>query len=187
MTPGRHGQDRTEGVRIAPRQVEIVQVTARKGTTGDLAAHLEALIAGHLPPAGRAVIGTDRSAIWIAPQTWLVVAPWAGEGVLATLFAQAASASAAIVDQSHGKACIRLSGPYARDVLAKVCRLDLHPRVFGAGYAAVTPIAHVNALLVQIDTAPSFDLIVGSTLAESFAGALLEAAEEFGVVVEAAR
>jgi sarcosine oxidase subunit gamma len=48
---------------------------------------------------------------------------------------------AAIVDQSHGRTLLRVTGPRVRDALAKGLAIDLHPREFKTGYAAVTAVA----------------------------------------------
>lgn len=47
---------------------------------------------------------------------------------------------ASIFDQSGGRTVLRLSGPRARDVLAKGLPIDLHSRAFGPGSAATRTI-----------------------------------------------
>jgi sarcosine oxidase subunit gamma len=168
-------------VAITTQAIDIVQVMARRGGAERTSATLQALLGAPLPPPGKAVLAEAMSAVWIAPACWLVLAPPASGRSLADIMAAAAGAEASIVDQSDGKTCLAITGARARDVLAKVCRLDLHPRVFSPGHAAVTPIAHVNSVIVQSDVTPTFDLIVPSTLAQSFRHALEEAAAEFGV------
>jgi heterotetrameric sarcosine oxidase gamma subunit len=91
---------------------------------------------------------------------------------------------AAITEQSDSKAVIRISGTRAREVLAKGCSLDLHPRVFKPGDAATTPIALIDCQLWQIDDAPSYDLAVPSSFAESFWSWLTASAAEYGYAVE---
>jgi sarcosine oxidase subunit gamma len=93
--------------------------------------------------------------------------------------------AASVADQSSGKCVLRISGERARDVLAKGCRIDLHPRIFAPGRSAVTPIAHTHTVLMQVDAAPTFDLIVPSTLARDFVEWLGLSAAEFGYEVVA--
>jgi sarcosine oxidase subunit gamma len=69
-------------------------------------------------------------------------------------------------------------------MLSRGCRVDLHPRAFGPGRAASTMIAHVGCLVHQVDDAPSYDLVVFSTFAQTFLEWLLHAAAEDGLVVE---
>jgi sarcosine oxidase subunit gamma len=104
-------------------------------------------------------------------------------GAAAEVVAQAFAGLAAVEDQSHGRTTIAVSGPAARAVLARGCRLDLHPRACGPGRAATTQIAHIGCLLHQTDDAPSFELTVFSTLAEPFFHWLVEAGSGDGVVI----
>ncbi|HEY8276342.1 MAG TPA: sarcosine oxidase subunit gamma family protein, partial [Methyloceanibacter sp.] len=94
---------------------------------------------------------------------------------------------AAITEQSDSKVVIRLSGSCAREVLAKGCSLDLHPRVFKPGDAATTPIALIDCQLWQIDDTPSYDLAVPSSFAGSFWSWLTASAAEAGYSVEPAQ
>jgi methylglutamate dehydrogenase subunit D len=89
------------------------------------------------------------------------------------------------VDQSGGKAVLRVSGSRARAVLAKGCMLDLDPRAFTPGDAATTPIALIDCVLWQLDEAPSYDLAMPSTFATSFWAWLTASAAEFGYEVVA--
>jgi len=92
---------------------------------------------------------------------------------------------AATVDQSGGFAILRLAGPKASAILAKGCRLDLHPSAFQPGSCARTLMAQTPVILHQLDAAPSYDLIVPRTLALSFAEFLIRAAEMSGVTLSA--
>jgi len=120
---------------------------------------------------------------WNGPNSWMVVASdvecgrAAGE-LLATL-QDAVGKLGAVVDQSHGRCVLRLSGARAREVMAKNTAVDLHPRAFGAGQCALTSIAHMNATLVQVDDTPTYDLFVIRSLARSFAHAIEHACHEF--------
>ena len=71
----------------------------------------------------------------------------------------------------------------ARAVLARGCRIDLHPRAFGPGRAASTTIAQIGCLIHQTDDAPAFDLTVFATLAEPFFHWLVEAGAGPGLVI----
>ena len=90
-------------------------------------------------------------------------------------------------DHNEGRAVLRLSGRSARDVLAKGCRLDLHPRAFRPGMCAQTAIAQIGVLLHQVDERPTYDLYVAATYALDFFEWLSASAGEFGYRIEAAR
>ncbi|WP_374445904.1 sarcosine oxidase subunit gamma [Stella sp.] len=164
---------------IAELPSALVDVAARRGRGEDLAAALSAEFGLALPPPGRFAEGRDATAVWIRPDTWLVIAPRGPEGALARRLAQAAGAAGSVVDQSHGKTRVRLAGRHARRVLGKGCRLDLDPAAFGPGQAAITQMAQVSALLLQRDDTPAYELVVGSSYAVPFLEWLTESAAEF--------
>jgi sarcosine oxidase subunit gamma len=167
-------------VTIAERRLAIVQLSARKGREADAIAAIESVTGVGLPDPGHASSARDLMAVWAQPSSWLLMQPWRSAPSLARVIEAACGQTASIVDQTWGKAALRLCGPKARDVLAKGCRIDLHPRAFGANRAAATVIGHVDTLIIQVDDAPTFDVIVGSTYAASFLDWLEHAAEEYG-------
>lgn len=82
-------------------------------------------------------------------------------------------------DQSEGRTVMRLAGPRARDVLAKGCGLDLHPKAFAAGRCTQTPVAHIGCVLHHPDDA-TWDFYVPRSYARHFWEWLTDAASEFG-------
>jgi heterotetrameric sarcosine oxidase gamma subunit len=185
MQPGRFGTDGHMPVRLSERRVAIVQMMGRKGQNLALRAAVSRALGLDLPsPSGSAASG-PATAIWIAPETWLILRDGTQGDELAGELTAACNDAASIADQTWGKSVVRISGARARDVLAKGCRIDLHPRVFAPTKSAVTPIAHIHAVLVQVDDAPTFDLIVPSTLARDFVEWLRLSAAEFGYEIVA--
>ncbi len=120
---------------------------------------------------------------WNGPNSWMIVASDAeagfAPGELLAKVQAAVGELGAVVDQSHGRCGLRLSGECARAVMEKHTALDLHPRAFGPGRCALTSVAHMNATVVQVDDAPTYDLYVARSLARSFAHALEHACHEF--------
>ena len=158
-------------LRITLPARELVQVSARRGA---MPSGLDLT----LPPPGASASAGDVTALWIQPDAWLLSAPRAGEGALLARAAPLA-AGAALVDQSHGRCTLGLAGAKVRAVLAKGCRIDLHPRAFGPGRVASTQIAHLSCLLHQ--TGPeAFELIVFATLTANALEWLTTAAAEYG-------
>jgi sarcosine oxidase subunit gamma len=126
---------------------------------------------------GFALIGT-------APGQWLAVAESKEARALPAVLGVALKGVATVVDQSDGKAVLRISGPQAREVLAKGCSLDLNPRVFKPGSAGTTPVVLIDCVIWQVDEAPSYDLAVPTSFAESFWSWLTASAAEYGYSVE---
>jgi sarcosine oxidase subunit gamma len=75
---------------------------------------------------------------------------------------------ASVSDQSSGYAVLRVTGPTARHLLSRGAFIDFHPSVFGPGSAAVTTIAHIGVVLWQLDDAPTYDVALFRSYAESF-------------------
>jgi sarcosine oxidase subunit gamma len=126
----------------------------------------------------------DVAILALGPTEWLVVDPgrdgWAFERELA---AALAAAGGSAVDVSHGRAVLRLSGPSVRDVLARGCPIDLHPRGFTAGSCAQTLFGKINVLLHARADRDAIELYVGRSYADALADGLMAAAREVGVVL----
>lgn len=186
LRPGHHGAGGRIGVTLTERRVALVQMQPRGGQEAALSSALASAFGLLLPGPNKLSLAGELTAVWIQPGSWLVMAPFSGALDLEQRLATALADTASLADQTFGKSVLRLSGERARGVLAKGCRVDLHPRVFGPGCSAVTPIGHIGCVLLQVDEAPSYDLIVPSTLAASFLEWLLTASAEFGCEVEGA-
>ena len=174
---GRHGAGQPDDpdVVIAERRgLSLVQVMARRGQEQALAARL-----GLDPTPGQASEIQAGRALSLAPGAWMLVAQALDDGALYQDLRAQLQDVAAVVDQSHGRTVLRLAGRRARHVLAKGCRLDLHPRVFRPGMCAQTVIAQVAVLLDQGDERPTYDLYVFPGYAVDFLEWLTSSAAEF--------
>jgi sarcosine oxidase subunit gamma len=139
-----------------------------------------------LPSAGAVAEATGIAALGIADDEWLLVVAAEREGDLVDALAEAtAGRHAALVTVGHGTVTIRVSGPRARDCLAKGASLDLHVRSFGPGRCAATGFGRVRVILQQVDASPAFDLHVNRSFALGFWGWLSDAALEWSGTVGA--
>jgi heterotetrameric sarcosine oxidase gamma subunit len=164
------------GVLISERRgLALVQVLARRGQDEAVAAAL-----GLDPAPGRASKTSAGTGLWLAPGAWMVVAEGPDDGELCRSLLDRLGNLAAVVDQSHVRAVLRLAGARARDVLAKGCRLDLHPSAFRPDMCAQTVIAQIGVLLHQCDEIPTYDLHVLAGYAVDFLEWLTSSAAEFG-------
>jgi len=183
LAPGRHGNAGHEPVRIAVRRCDLVHLSARRGRAQELEKTIRGALHLELPEPGYASNGGALSALWLQPNAWMLVAPPAEEGVFARSVKVACGDAGSVADQTHGRTMLTLSGRQARRVLAKLCRLDMHPRAFTPGRVATTRMAEISCTLHQRDETPSYELIVFSTYAAHFAAALTHAAAELGYEV----
>jgi methylglutamate dehydrogenase subunit D len=162
--PGRFGADQgAPGVTLSvPQATSLIMVLARAGKGKAVAEALEKLRGARL--------------MWAGPEQWYVQGPTHASLV------KALSSQASVVDQSHGRFALRISGPKARAVLAKGTPVDLYTEQFPTGHSVLTQMAHVGVHLTRIGD-DEFELSVFRGFAESFWGWLTEMALEFGYQV----
>ena len=183
--PGRYGRPGGDpGAIIAERPcVTLKQIAARHGKTDAALKSAREALGIDIDDAPRRAALDGLAVIGTAPGQWLALAEGEkGRGLLARL-ENALTVFASFVNQSDGKAVLRLWGPRLRDVLAKGCPLDLHERVFRPQDAATTQIALIPCQLWQLDEVPTFELAVPLGYAGSFWSWLTSSAAEFGYEV----
>ena len=126
------------------------------------------------------------TAFWLGPDEWLIAAAAArAAGLAAGLREALAGRHHAVLDLSSARATIAVAGAHARDVLAKGCPLDLHPRAFTPGACAQSHYAKAAVLLYQADDTPSYELTTSRSFAEYLWLRLEDAAQEYGCAVVA--
>lgn len=142
----------------------------------------EARLGVALPLAPNTVTeGGGLTVSWVGPDEWLILTEPGAEGALIDGLREAlAGVHAAVVDVGDYYTIIRLSGPRARDVMAKGCPLDLHPRAFGPGRCAGSLYGKAVIRLIQVDEAPTYDIMVRWSFADYLWRYLVDAAEEWG-------
>jgi sarcosine oxidase subunit gamma len=124
--------------------------------------------------------GTCCDVLWLGPAEWLLA------GTIDTeIISHLEAEGALLTDISHGRVIVRIEGNEARNLLAKGCALDLHPRYFRKEFCAQTSIAKVNILLHQIEES-IFDIYVGRSYALHFWEWLTASAAEFGYKIASA-
>ena len=96
--------------------------------------------------------GGGRAALWLGPDEWLVVGADGDETAIVRAL-EGAEGWITAVDVSANRTVLELAGPRAREVLAKGCSLDLHPRAFGPGQCAQTALARTQVILEAVGDA----------------------------------
>lgn len=164
--------------------IGLATVLARNGEATAIAERVRQRFGIALPAGPQRVAGNMVAFAGTGPDAWLATSE--RDDGLAAALAAALGDLASIADQSGGYAVIRLSGPKARDALAKGVTIDLHPRAFAPGAVAVTAAAHVGITLWRLaDDADgaTFEIVVARSLAGSFWHWLSASAAEFGLIV----
>ena len=115
----------------------------------------------------------------IRPDEWLVIG--APDAVAAAVGGLDLSGFAHAIDIGHGRACFRVTGAKAAQVLEKVCSLDFADHMTPDGAATSASVAKVTCDLIRHDRAGdrSYLLLVDRSYRGFLRGALLDAADEF--------
>lgn len=172
------------GVTIAERAFTGMLVLRGNALDPAFAAAVHGALGFDLPLiANTATSAGSNGALWLGPDEWLVVtAPDDTMARAVGLKVALVGLHAAVTDIGDSRTIIRLSGPKARDVLAKGCPLDLHPRVFGPGRVAQSLIGRAGVIIHQIDEVPSYDVYVLASFAAYLWNWLTDAGLDYGVV-----
>jgi len=128
-----------------------------------------------LPTAPNTWTPTDDGwLVWLGPDEWLLTSTGTAPETLETeLREQLRPAGGTAVDVSAQRIVLRISGPRAREVLAKGCSIDLHPRVFGPGSSAQTTLGQAGVVLLSLGE-DEFAVLVRASFAWYLATWLLD-------------
>ncbi|NEM08987.1 sarcosine oxidase subunit gamma [Geodermatophilus normandii] len=149
---------------------------------GAVPAEASAALGVDLPTAPNTWLpaGTGR-AVWLGPDEWLLTSTTeTPEELEARVRDAVLPLGGSAADVSAQRIGLRLTGPRVRDVLAKGCSIDLHPRVFGRGRSAQTALGQAGVVLLALsDAGDDHGVLVRSSFAGYLAEWLLDAALEF--------
>jgi len=137
------------GLTCASLAADIIELAALRDRTQVLRT-LGARRGLSFPEFGRIATTRDRVVLCTRPERWLVLTTPAPPGTALSQWRQACTGCAAPVELSSAITVLYLAGPAVREVLARGCRLDLHPDVFTQGSAATTQMAQVPVTLAAL-------------------------------------
>jgi heterotetrameric sarcosine oxidase gamma subunit len=141
-------------------------------------------------PFGRAARDAGELLIGSGPGEWLVLAPPGTAAAVAGRLEGIAVDSApeefvSVIDLTHGRALVRVTGDRAADLLARLCPADLHDDMTPDGTAFRSPVAGVATDVVRDDRDGTVSYLLhcerssGQYLFDALAGA----GEPFGIGV----
>ncbi len=131
-------------------ETALASFAARMGAETKAKTALKAFIGGTPPAPGHATKG-DISAIWMGPDQWMVMAPFASHEDLAQQLITKAKASASVTEQTDGWCRFDLTGQGLADVFERLCPAPV--RSWTGGEATRTSIDHLGCFLVCHDPA----------------------------------
>ena len=163
------------GVRLRPAaDMQIASLAAFSGRAAAVSALVQEVWGLVLPTTPRRVAADGIAFVWAGPDRWLVTAPATTD--LEGSLRDRLGGLAAVTDQGGGRTVLRIGGAGTREVLAKLIGIDLHPRRFRTGDAALTLAGHVPVHFWQLDDMPTYEIAMPRSLAGSLYEALQEAA-----------
>lgn len=158
----------------------IASIASAKGKVEEIKAAIQAAYSVTLPDKPVRVAGDGIAFIWHGPGQWMALADRGpNDRDLELELKPVLAGLAAVVDQSDGRAVVRVSGSRVRDVLAKGIAIDLHPSAFKANSVAITHAAHIGIVIWQLDEQPAYEIAMFRSFADSFATWLTHSAAEF--------
>lgn len=184
-TPQRLGVPAPDpGVRIREiADFAAIAIIAKRGRAGEVTAILSRHVGGSVGDTAKRAGSGDLSVTGTAPGQWLAVGRGPdGQSQLQALRADLGG-GAAVTDQGDGRVLLEVTGPRARDALAKGVTIDLDAMAFKAGDAAQTSAAHIGLQIALIDESPAFEILSARSTAESLWSWLVASAAEYGIEV----
>jgi sarcosine oxidase subunit gamma len=123
--------------------------------------------------------GGERRALWLGPDEWLLVAPYAEtQSLFETLEQALAGVPHSLVEVSHRSLAYSVSGREAVSVLSAGCPLDLDLRAFPVGMATRTVLGKTEIILQRTGD-DRFQLDVWRSFANYALAYLIEAARAY--------
>lgn len=179
----RRGIDKDVGVFIRERtDLALCTIIARSGRETELSKRIQDVFGIALPTSQHYVATGPIRIAGAGPGQWLLIREQFEGAAFRAQIEKECAGLASVFDQSDGRAVVQVTGEYARKALQKGVLIDLYPAAF-AGRTAVTSVAYIGVHFWQIDDRPTYECAVFRSFAEAFCEWMLDAASEFGVVL----
>ena len=150
--------------------------------------HLSKLgVKARRPPFDVVYGRSTRIGAWIVagsgPDEWTLIGP------VNETFDVRTDGFATVIDLTHGRALMRLTGPQSAEVLAKMCPIDFSDGMCPNGAAFRASVANVVTDIIRDDVTAvrSYLLHCERSTGQFLFDALLDAGAEFGIDVEGPR
>ncbi|MEL6647343.1 MAG: sarcosine oxidase subunit gamma family protein [Pseudomonadota bacterium] len=135
-----------------------------------------------VPDVWHVALDGDKGVAWMSPDELMIMVPYAeAPATVAALDKALKGQHFLAVNVSDARAVFELKGACAREVMAKLCPVDMAPGAFEPGQFRRTRMAQVAAAFWMTD-AETFRIICFRSVAEYVFGLLKDAAEPGGEV-----
>jgi sarcosine oxidase subunit alpha len=146
LTPPAPEPVAAEGVRI----VALAPATLLSVRAGAAASGIGMALGVLLPTVPCRSVITDRAALWLGPDEWLIQAAEPASALIALARKAAGDHPVSLVDVTDRTLALEVAGPLAAWCLNGVCALDLDERVFPPGMCTRTVLGRVEVILWRI-------------------------------------
>jgi methylglutamate dehydrogenase subunit D len=166
----------------------IATVMQRKDKWPEFAAAVKRRFGFDPPDEPRWVSAQGTAMLGIGRGRWLAIREQDEDGNFFAQLSAELEGLASVIEQSNALGVLRLSGPMLYPTMEKGVQLDLAARTFPVGSLAVTSIAHIGVTLWKVDEAPTIEVAVARSLADSLlhwleSSAALHGLETFSQVI----
>lgn len=183
MNSGRHGYADDDRGPLTAKEISGLTMVEIAAWDGDGAAIVKAIqdkLGLALPANAHETTSIgETTALWLGPNRWLILS---NEDCRAQI-ANAIGTDAAVIDQSHSRSVVEISGASVSALLSKGCSLDFHQSAFPVGTCKATHFAHLSILIQRLDKTV-FRLYLPRSFAASGWEWLMDAASEYSLTVE---
>lgn len=143
----------------------------------EFAAAAEKSLGQRLPETPNTVSNGVHDIFWLGPSEWLILSKLSGVSKTITdLECAFGDMHVAVNDLSGGQIALSITGESVRELLARGCTLDLHPREFRPGMCAQSGLAKATVLLALPRKDEKFLLVVRRSFADYLMRWLIDAA-----------
>jgi len=137
-----------------------------------------------LPVASNTCSSGACSIFWLGPNEWLILTNAKAVGQTANALEEALTdVSSAINVVSGGQIALSMTGTRVRDLLAKGCTIDFHPREFSQGMCVQSGLAKASTVIAMPEADEAFTIIVRRSFSDYLLRWIGDAADEYGLHV----
>ena len=153
----------------------LASLSSRLGHEADIRAKGQQLIGADLPDVGRSVSGTEMTAFWIGPDSWMLDADYDAHTNLAAEVKAVVESAGSVVEQTDAWCRFDVSGSGALASFERLSNVDIH--AMQTGDATRTSIHHIGCYILCQNEGTAFSVLGPRSSAASLHHALVETAE----------
>lgn len=153
----------------------LASLSMRQGYEAEFAGQAKSLLGFDLPQPGHAPVGSEYSALWIGPDSWMIDASYASHENLSAEVKAAMQQTASVVEQTDGWCRFDFRGGDVFSLFERLCNTDI--RAMQSLTVTRCAIHHIGCYLWCRDAGQDFSVLGPRSSAGSLHHALVETAQ----------